>query len=116
MKQKRAEPHFKEGISHAGTHNYGAAVACFDKAIMRDPENAKAHHYKGYCLGQMNRHEKAPACFEEESRLKPDSENAILRELGGIIERKGRLPVIQAAGPCGGNAWFMSGAVPPVTL
>lgn len=66
-----AKYHAGQGFGLMALGRYDAALACYDKALRLDPDNAGYHSLRGLCLAPRKRKE-ALAAFDRAAQLEPD--------------------------------------------
>ena len=66
------------------------ALDLLDSALIIDPNNANAHHDRGYALAELGRHDEAVASYKAALGIDPNDGNAY-HNLGNTLKRLGRL-------------------------
>jgi tetratricopeptide (TPR) repeat protein len=61
-----------EGVGLMKGHEYVRALEDFDKAVQANPNDAKAHFFRGNALSALGRKEEAIAAFDRAISLAPD--------------------------------------------
>lgn len=56
---------FQQGMTLFNEHNFGEALAQFEKSLAANPEQQLALFYKGRCLFELDRYDEAIPVFEE---------------------------------------------------
>jgi len=76
------------GISFGEAGEYEKAIACFDKAIELNPEDAKAYNNRGLAYANLKQYERAIEDYNKAIKLNPDLTMAYVnRELAiSILE------------------------------
>ncbi|QDL94771.1 tetratricopeptide repeat protein (plasmid) [Paroceanicella profunda] len=64
--------HFEEGVKHMGRGQYAEAVACFERALKKDPRNSGLLFYLGASLCNMDETARGLRILRESLSLKPD--------------------------------------------
>ncbi|MGI0485748.1 tetratricopeptide repeat protein [Pantanalinema rosaneae CENA516] len=71
-----ANDYVEQGKALYFENRYEDAIACYDKAIQMEPENAKAWLSRGAILAKLQNYEAAIAAYDRTIQLKPDSSEA----------------------------------------
>ena len=71
-----AQSFYDKGLKELWQENYVAALACFQKAKEKNPDNANAWFQVGYCYGKLGRWQEAMESFKQAIRIKPDYADA----------------------------------------
>lgn len=67
-----AEGLFFAGLSYLWREEYENALSHFEKAVEKDPNNADAFFYIGYCNGELGRYTEEIEAYKQAIRIKPD--------------------------------------------
>jgi tetratricopeptide (TPR) repeat protein len=67
-----AQLFYRKGLKELWQENYVAALTFFQKAKEKNPEDADAWFYLGYCYGKLGRSQDAIESFKQAIRIKPD--------------------------------------------
>ena len=67
-----AQLFYNEGLKEEGQENWSAALTYFQKATVKNPDNADAWSEVGYCYSSLGRHQDAIEAYKQAIRIKPD--------------------------------------------
>src|ERR1700722_20555099 len=67
-------PAFNEGMENYNNHRFHAASDSFQKALAKDPNNAKTHYYLGLCFEALMDPDSAKSEYEMAFQINPFSE------------------------------------------
>lgn len=71
-----ANDYVEQGKALYFENRYEEAIACYDKAIQMEPENAKAWLSRGAILAKLQQYEPAIAAYDRALQIKPDVSEA----------------------------------------
>ncbi|WP_432810380.1 tetratricopeptide repeat protein [Pantanalinema sp. GBBB05] len=71
-----ANDYVEQGKALYFENRYEEAIACYDKAIQMEPENAKAWLSRGAILAKLQQYEPAIAAYDRALQVKPDGSEA----------------------------------------
>jgi tetratricopeptide (TPR) repeat protein len=80
---------FSKGESLAHLRRHQEALACFDRALPLDPDNAECWAAKGRALEALSRDQEALGCFQKAVELNPHSPGASARQ-AAVLTRLGQ--------------------------
>jgi Flp pilus assembly protein TadD len=63
---------YDKGLKELWQENYSAALAFFQKAMAKNPQDANVWFLVGYCYGNLGRYQDEIESYKQAIRIKPD--------------------------------------------
>lgn len=85
----RPEPHFELGTLRAGAGDLEGAVACFDRAIERESDDARSRYYRARAIAELGRMDEALAAWRALAAESGEYASRAANDVGSFLLRSG---------------------------